>query len=122
MREATRKEHRTFLQRVANGEGLKADLGAAYERDSAEHTRALSAWEARHEAAKEESGYNRADTLGDLANSRLSAAKEAMANTRGITIEGLRCKARASAKIEEWASTDPHLAISTVEDLTGKIA
>jgi hypothetical protein len=69
--------------------GLEGRLGRRYERDSAEHTRALSAWEARHEAAKGESGYNRADTLGDLANkSRLSAAKEAMANTRGITIEG----------------------------------
>jgi hypothetical protein len=29
--------------------------------------------------------------------------------------------ARTSAKIEDWASADPDLAISIVEDLAGKI-
>jgi hypothetical protein len=41
--------------------------------------------------------------LQDQAHERLTAAIEAMAETRATTMEGLRCKARASAKIEEWA-------------------
>jgi hypothetical protein len=37
--------------------------------------------------------------LHDQAHERLTAAIEATAETRAITMEGLRCKARASAKI-----------------------
>jgi hypothetical protein len=119
LREPTTAEKKDFLHRVLNGEGLSAKFGEDYEKASAEHERALKAWKTRHEAAKQESGYNRAHELEGLANSRLRAAIEAMAVTRARTVEGIRCKARASAKIEEWASTEPDLAYSIVEDFTG---
>ena len=45
------------------------------------------------------SGVNRAHELQDQAHERLTAAIEATAETRAITMEGLRCKARVSAKI-----------------------
>jgi hypothetical protein len=51
------------------------------------------------EVAKEVTGDNRAHELQDQAHERLTAAIEATAETRAITMEGLRCKARASAKI-----------------------
>lgn len=77
----------------------------------------MKAWDERHEAAKEESGYNRADALAESAHSRIKAATEAMASTRATTIEGIHCKARASAKIDEWASIESKLAVSIMEDL-----
>ena len=73
----------------------------------------MAAWETRHEAAI---WYNRANKLEDLANERLSDAILAMTDTPATTIEGLRCKARASAKAER-ANAEPDLAWSMVDDL-----
>ena len=117
-REPTRAELSQYLQQTLGEQGSKASFGAAYEQDGTEHKHALAAWEARHETAKEESRYNRACKLEDLANERLSVAIEALAGTRTTTLEGLRCKARVAAKTE-YANADPQLAWSMVEDLAG---
>jgi hypothetical protein len=60
-----------------------ADYKAAWR----EHEEAMKAWDERHEAAKEESGYNRADALAESAHSRIKAATEAMASTRATTMK-----------------------------------
>ena len=67
-REPTRAELSQYLQQTLGEQGSKASFGAAYEQDGTEHKHALAAWEARHETAKEESRYNRACKLEDLAN------------------------------------------------------
>ena len=99
-----------------NGDGLKASQSAEYEKDEAEHKLALAAWETRHEAAKETTGYARAHELECQASDRLNTAEQSMCDTPATTIEGLRCKARAAAKIDGGNLTSD-LAWSMVEDL-----
>jgi hypothetical protein len=132
----TIREHRPYSQNKADdairraqerAQGNPSDdfifatiANADYKAAHAEHEVAMGDWRARHEAAEEETGLNRAHELEGLAHERLRAAINAMASTRAATIEGICAKARASAKIEEWASADPELALSIVEDLNGK--
>jgi hypothetical protein len=88
---------------------------------SAEHHRAVSAWEARRDTAKEETGYNRANELAGQVNNRLSDAVMAMCDTPAMTMEGVRCKARAAAKVER-GNADSDLLWSIVDNLRGDTA
>jgi hypothetical protein len=115
MREATKQEALAFFQ------SGYSTMGAEYEQASAEHDRAMAEWEARHEAAKEDTGYNRAHELETAANDRLDAAIMAMCDTPATTMEGLRCKARAAAKVD-GGNLESDLAWSIVDDLRDDIA
>jgi hypothetical protein len=123
LREPTKAETKHFRQHIgrqlADGEPLRANYGGEYEKAEAAHKRAIEGWEAAHEKAEEELGYNRADQLVRLAWARIDALREAMTAIRATTLEGIRCKARVSVKIDESASTEPALALSVVEDLAG---
>jgi hypothetical protein len=114
MRDPTKAESRVL--RLAFAEGGEASFGEEYEKEYATHKCALSAWEARHETANEDTGCNRAHELASLASERLDAAIMMMCDTPATTIEGLRCKARASAKVER-DNAESDLAWSMVDDL-----
>jgi hypothetical protein len=113
--ELTQGEIQMLYRRLMGEKGPPDDSCAAeYEKNKVERKRVMAAWETRHEAAKEETGYNRANQLESQAGDRLGAAIDAMCDTPATTMEGLRCKARAAAKID---SGDSDLAWSMVEDL-----
>jgi hypothetical protein len=118
MRDPTKAESRTLRLGFANDERVPS-FGEEYERDEADHKRALAEWEARHEAAKEDTGYNLAHELEEEANERLDEAIMAMCDAPATTLEGLRCKARAAAKVDD-RNLDSDLAWSIVEDLAGE--